>query len=635
MMALLSPLKRIILQVGLLLCCYFLSRCVFTLINIGRFGGLSLAEFLRLCFYALRFDISTIVTLNAVYFALLLLPLPVWKMPVYERITQWLFIVINSIAFAFEISDWAYFPFTLKRATNDVLDMIGRQGDFLNHLPHFLIDYWYAPLGFILLIILFTVANNRIRGRAPLTGPSRMTWGIGIGKTFLLAFVIGLCVLGMRGGLQLIPLGNGNALTVTDNKYVPIVLNTPFSVMHSYSGKLEEVHYFPEADLKKYFDPIKHYGDKPFQKKNVVLIILESFSKEYTGLGGRQSFTPFLDSLMQYSYVCRNAFANSLTSAEGIPAVISGMPSLMEEPITTSSYGTDKLTSLPALLRDKGYQTAFYHGGTNGTMSFDVFTSNAGFSKYYGRKEYNNEADFDGSWGIWDEPFLQYFARGLNGMQQPFMASVFTLTSHDPFKVPEQYKDKLSKGTLPIQQCIAYTDMSLKKFFETASREPWFRNTLFVFTADHASPGSKDPYYSSLKMGSYAIPIMFYAPGDSTLRNGTDSVVQQIDILPTVLDYLGYDQKFFAFGSSMFRHAYPRYVVNEMSGSYLWYMNGYLYTTAGLSGKALYDFRKDSLCRNNILPQKMQEANEEIIPHFKAFIQLYRSSLIRNKLSAD
>src|SRR5690606_24672345 len=113
---------------------------------------------------------------------------------------------------------------------------------------------------------------------------------------------------------------------------------------------------------------------KPFQDKNVVFIILESFSKEYTGLGGRTSYTPFLDSLMQHSFVCTNAYANALQSAKGIPAIISGVPSLMDEPITTSAYGTNKLTSLPALLRNKGYQTAFYHGGTNGTMGFDIYT---------------------------------------------------------------------------------------------------------------------------------------------------------------------------------------------------------------------------------------------------------------------
>ncbi|HRO42919.1 MAG TPA: sulfatase-like hydrolase/transferase [Flavipsychrobacter sp.] len=556
-------------------------------------------------------------------------------MPRWQKFTPWLFIAINAIAFSFEISDWAYFPFTAKRATNDVLDMITRKSDFIALLPHFITTYWYAPLGIFLLVFLLYKANKWIQKKTPIDSnvSDVPKWMIAAGQTIMLILASGLCVIGMRGGLQLIPIGNGNALQVTDNKFVAIVLNTPFSIMHSYSGKVEEVHFFSEEELKKYFNPVKNYAGKSFQKKNVVVIILESFSKEYTGLGGRKSFTPFLDSLMPHSFVFRNAYANALHSAEGIPAILSGIPSLMNEPFTTSSYGTNKLTSLPQLLKDKGYKTAFYHGGTNGTMSFDIYASNAGFDKYHGRKEYNNEADYDGHWGIWDEPFLQYCARSINSLPQPFMTSVFTLTSHDPFEVPQQYKGTLPTGALPVQQTIAYTDQSLRKFFQTASKQSWFENTLFVITSDHTAPSSKDPYYSSLNMGVYAIPIIFYAPGDTTLKGSTDTVFQHIDILPTVLDYLGYDQPFFSFGNSAFRSAYPRFVINELSGKYQWYMNDYFLTANELKPAALYHFKTDSLCRNNILQEKNEMASQELIPYFKAFIQLYRASVIRNKLS--
>jgi phosphoglycerol transferase MdoB-like AlkP superfamily enzyme len=637
MKVILSPLRRLLFQFLLLLLLYFICRVVFTRINIEKFSGLSLQEYLRLAFYAIRYDISAIVSINVLYAFLLLLPFELNRHRWWETFTQWLFILTNAFAFAFEISDWAYFPFALKRSTIDVFDMIGRKGDFLNLLPHFLVDYWYAPVGFALLILLLYTLNKWICRKAPLLPSTqyRFNWQIAFGRLLVLTLTMGLFVIGLRGGLQLVPIGNGNALQVADNKYVPIVLNTPFSIMHSYSGKMEEVHFYPEEQLTKYFNPVKQYKGRSFNNKNIVFIILESFSKQFTGLGGRKSYTPFLDSLLPYSYVFSNAYANSLHSAEGIPAIISGVPSLMEEPITTSAYSTHKLTSLPSLLRDKGYSTAFYHGGTNGTMGFDIYAANAGFSKYYGRSEYNNEADYDGNWGIWDEPFLQYFAKGLSTMKQPFMASVFTLTSHDPFKIPEQYRDVLPKGNLKVQQSIAYTDLSLRRFFASIKKEPWFTNTLFVFVADHCSPMSTDKYYSSPNMGMYAIPVIFYAPGDSTMIGSNREVFQHMDILPTVLDYLGYKNPFFSFGNSGFSPAAPRFVINELSGRYQWYMNGYLLTANDTIPRALYHFQSDSMCRHNILPQQRAKAEREIIPYFKAFVQLYRSSVIRNRLSVD
>lgn len=634
MKLILAPLKRIFLQILLLLLCYFLCRAAFTLSNLNYFSGLTVGKFLELSFYGLRFDLSTIVIINGLYFFLLLFPFPIWKLPVYTRILQFWFILSNALALAFEVSDWAYFPFTQKRATNDVLDMIGRKSDFLNLLPHFIKDYWYAPLGFVILILFLSFANRWICKKTPLNMPAGWSWKVLALKTFSLILCMGISLIAMRGGFQLIPIGNGNALKVTENKFVPVVLNTPFSISHSYSGQLEEVRFYPQEQALQYINPEKKYFSEHFKNKNVVVLILESFSREYTGLGGRKSFTPFLDSLMKQSLVFTNAFANGLTSAAGIPAILSGIPSLLDEPFTTSAYGTNKLTSIPQLLKDKGYQTAFYHGGTNGTMSFDIYASNAGFEQYFGRKEYNNEADFDGNWGIWDEPFLQYFARGLGKMKQPFMASVFTLSSHDPFKIPRAYQGILPEGPLPVQQSIAYTDLALRKFFQTASQQPWFENTVFVLTADHCSPISKDSFYSSA-MGRYTIPIIFFAPGDSTLRGSNEILTQQIDILPSLMNYLGYEQHFYALGNSAFSNDQPRFVINQLSGNYQWLMNGFLLSSNEFEPAALYEFTKDSLCRKNILFEKRPFAEERIIPWFKAFIQVYRSGLINNRLYTD
>lgn len=636
MRPILPPLRRILLQILLLLGCYFLSRCVFTVVNRHHFEGLGISDFLKLAFYGLRYDISGILVVNALYVLMLLLPVPLWKMPRWERFTQWLFIAINAFALLFEVSDWAYYPYNFKRSTADVLNMVSRKGDFWSLLPGFLVDYWYVPLGWMLLVLLLVKMNNRIRKATPLTSSPDMSmhWIIGMWQFVRLVLVAGLMVIGIRGGTQYIPVGIRNAVQVTESKYAPIVLNTPFSIVNTFANdKLPDVHYLPDTELEKYFNPVKQYTGKPFSRKNVVLIILESFSKEFTGIGGRQSYTPFLDSLMQVSYTCTQAYANGLHSAEGIPAVVSGLPSLMDEPITTSVYGANRITALPGLLKQEGYQSAFYHGGTNGTMSFDVYCAAAGFDKYFGRSEYSNEKDYDGNWGIWDEPFLQYFAQGVSRMKEPFVATVFTLSSHPPYNVPDAYKNVLPKGTLPIHQCIAYSDQALRKFFAAAAAKPWYRNTVFVITPDHCSPMSGEKYYQG-NMGQYAIPVIFFAPGDTALRGHQDSVVQQLDIMPSVLDYLGYNKKFFAWGNSVFRNGSPHFVINSISDTYQLLMSGYLLQTTDVTPRGLYAFPQDSSCAFNLV-KKEPAATQRQLQYLEAFIQAYRNALNRNRLVAD
>ncbi|MBS1687985.1 MAG: LTA synthase family protein, partial [Bacteroidetes bacterium] len=347
-------------------------------------------------------------------------------------------------------------------------------------------------------------------------------------------------------------------------------------------------------------------------------------------LGPGNSYMPFLDSLMGQSYVCTQAYANALHSAEGIPAVVAGLPSLMDEPISTSIYSTEHITSLPNVLKMKGYSSAFYHGGTNGTMSFDVFCADAGFDKYFGRTEYHNEDDYDGNWGIWDEPFLQYFADGIGKMQPPFFATVFTLSSHPPYKLPAQYEQVIPADSFPMHRSIAYTDMALRRFFEKAAHEPWYSNTLFVITADHCSPVAANKYYEN-NMGKYSIPIIYYAPGDTMLRGYNNELTQQIDILPSVLNYLGYSDPFFAFGNSVFNKEAKRFTINYISGSYQMVRENYLLQSVYTQPKALYAFPLDSLCKDNLIDTKKEETRQDL-DYLKAFIQVYHSSVIHNQL---
>ena len=143
---------------------------------------------------------------------------------------------------------------------------------------------------------------------------------------------------------------------------------------------------------------------------------------------------------------------------------------MMEESYLTSTYGENKLSSIASSLVSKGYSSAFFHGGYNGTMNFDNYTKKVGYRHYYGKNQYNDDRDYDGNWGIYDEPFLQYTVKQLDTISKPFVATVFTLSSHHPYKIPEQHKGSFPKGTMIVHETVGYTDYALKRFFESASK---------------------------------------------------------------------------------------------------------------------------------------------------------------------
>ncbi|MEI7982744.1 MAG: sulfatase-like hydrolase/transferase, partial [Bacteroidota bacterium] len=250
---------------------------------------------------------------------------------------------------------------------------------------------------------------------------------------------------------------------------------------------------------------------------------------------------------------------------------------------------------------------------------------------YYGRSEYSNEKDYDGKWGIRDEEFFQYTAKTINGFRQPFAAAFFSLSSHHPYHVPAKYVNIFRTGKLPIQQSVMYADYSLGEFFHAARHMPWYKNTLFVITADHTSEGYY-PYYQS-DVGQYAIPLLFYKPG-SDLQGKSPLIAQQTDIMPTVLNYLGYEKNYLAFGTDLFDSTGIHFSIHYISGLYGLMMDGKYLEFDGSKATSLYDLKRDPLQQTN-LTGIMKGEREKLTTFIKAFIQQYNNRVVENRLTTD
>lgn len=611
-------------QIVFLFLLYLVCRILFYWFNHSYFQAISFSEWCNILVYGLRFDAFSIAATNALYILLCTLPFQFYYSNGYKKVTSAIFITTNAIAIALNFIDFAYFPFNQKRTTYDVSHFIfGGQTEFVKLIPHFLIAYWYLIILYSFCIWLLIKIHLRIRH----SEKSEFV-PIHVKKIILYLLVFlgleGLTLLAVRGGLQKIPIVLMDAANYTKPEYIPIIINTPFSVLKSADlTELKPLHLFTDQELKKYYTPIHSADTGNFNSDNVCVIILESFSKEFTGISQRKSYTPFLDSLMSKATVYNNAISNGKTSINGIPSIIASIPCFLENQYLNSMYSNNTLQTLPNLLKTKGYTSVFFHGGTNGTMNFNSFSQLAGYDDYYGRSEYQNDEDYDGQWGIWDEPFLKRTVTAMSSLKQPFFASIFTLSSHNPYKVPGKYKGKFPKGPYQITEAIGYTDYALKQFFHDASRQTWFDQTLFIITADHTGT-SEDPFYANI-VGQYSIPIILYKKNMPPCV--VEQTVQQIDILPTVLDYLNYDKPYYAFGKSMLSTSQQPAIFYQSPYFYC-VQDSFLYVLANYEFTEAYNFKKDSLLTTNRINH---HKNKELLNFCKAYIQTYTNDVIKNK----
>lgn len=620
----------------ILLFLYTLCRIGFYLFNQDLFQNITLPKYLYILWGGLKFDVSALIYINVIYILLHVIPFPFRYNEGFQKFCKWWFLVTNSIGIIANLADFVYYKFTLKRTTATVFGQFSHEQNKFKLFVDFLKDYWYL----LILLAVFIWIFNKLYQLVKVKKTVRFTWPVYVLHTALLLMIALMCITGVRGGwgfgTRPITLSNAGEYVDTPDQ-MSLVLNTPFAIFRTLkASKLKPVNYFDEKTLNAIYNPIHQPADTAaFNKLNVVFLIIESLGKEHVGslnkdlMGGKyRGYTPFLDSLVGESFTFTHTFANGRKSIDALPSVITGIPSI-NEPFVLSIYSGNKTTSIAKLLGDEGYETAFFHGAPNGSMGFSSYTHLAGIKKYFGQNEYQKKGDSDGTWGIWDDPYMQYMANTMNTLKQPFFASFFSLSSHHPFRLPDEYQGKFPKGPLPVQEPLGYTDMALRNFFKTASTMPWYKNTLFVLCADHATVSYLPEYQNT--PGYFSIPILFYRPG-GTLKGKTDKLVQQMDIMPTVLNYLHYNKPYFSMGFDAFDKKTDNFVVNNNDGSFNFYMGDYYLVNDGKENLALYNLKTDRLVQHNLLKTEPLIA-EKLEKNLKAFRQQYNNRMIENKLT--
>lgn len=642
--SLLCPLAITLCNLLIAYVVYFLARLIYFFENYSYFSqNLSFPHVLEMLRGGLVFDTSAILVTNIPYIVLMLFPIHYKESAIYQKLCRAVFLIINGLALAINLCDAVYFRFTMRRTTTTVFSEFANEenlgGVFLKE-----------TVNHIYLLVLFVVMVWAMYRLYRMTGlkHKELTWWHYDLATFLsLAALAPFVVAGIRGGFATAvrPITISNANQYVDRPTdAALVLNTPFSLYRTIGKAVFVVpeYYQNEAAMASVFTPIHVPNDSvPMTKKNVVVLIVESFGREYIGaLNGTlensryRGYTPCVDSLIAKSITFSHSYCNGRKSIDGMPSILSSIPCFVE-PFFLTPASMNHVSGIASLLAGEGYQTAFFHGAQRGSMGFQAFARSTGFQEYYGREDYDEDkrfggdADFDGMWAIWDEPFLQYYAAKMSEMKEPFMTAVFTASSHHPYVIPEKYKDVYPEEGLTIHKCIRYTDMAIGRFFQEASRQPWFKNTIFVLTSDHTNQSDHMEYQTDL--GGFCSPIIIYEPGVTDQQpEMQQKIAQQIDILPTLMGRLHYPKPYFAFGIDVLNTpAEQTWAVNYMNGFYQYVKHGHVIQFDGQKTTAVYALT-DSLMQNNLVNQLPEQPQME--REVKAIVQQYMERMTQDRL---
>ena len=593
----------------------------------------------------LVFDTSAILITNSVYIVLMLLPLH-WKekWAWWQKMCKVLFVTVNTVALALCLADAAYFPFTMRRTTTTVFNEFQNESNIWSIIATETLNHWY----FVVLTVIVAYALWRLYRNG---GHHKVLWWqYDLEMLISLAIIVPLAVAGIRGGFTTAvrPITISNASQYVDRPIdAALVLNTPFAIYRTIGKDVFTVpQYFDsEEEMAAVYSPEHQNTKTPKHQntKNVVVLIIESFGREYIGAlnkglenGNYKGYTPCVDSIIGLSTTFQWSYCNGRKSIDGMPSILSAIP-MFVEPFFLTPASMNEVSGIAGLLAKQGYETAFFHGAQRGSMGFQAFARKTGFQQYYGREDFEDDPrfgghdDFDGLWAIWDEPFLQYYCAKMTEMQQPFMTAVFTASSHHPYKVPEKYADRFPEEGIEIHKCIRYTDMALGRFFQEAARQPWFQNTIFMLTSDHTN--QSDHAYYQTDLGGFCSPIIIYEPSDTTRTKGEiqPKIAQQTDILPTVMGLTDCEEPFVAFGIDLLNtKPEDTWAVNYLNGTYQYVKYGHVLQFDGTKTRAVYAL-SDSLMQTNLVGQMPQQQQMEL--ELKAIIQQYMTRMINDKLT--
>ena len=556
----LTPLRKSLWYFGLTLVLFSLFRVALFVVYRDYFGQLSADQLAAAFLHGVRFDAVVIAIFFLIPLLLLNLPLRfaasrAWQLPLAAIL--WAMAVVMGVVLA---ADVVYFGYVNRHIASELL-VIGHDLGAMFH-------------------IAFTSYTGAVAAYAALClGLGWLWWRVAARETVALRagrgaiqFVVLFLVLVLTGrGWTLYgkPVNVVHAFTSGNTAAGNLTLNGLFSgVMASDATRVVNHRFFDPAEARRIvaqtfpvtdgeYPFLRHYAPKPMPTHpNLVFVLLESWSFHYIdGLaGGHFGVTPNFDALVKQGLAFTRAYSAGQRSIEGVQATLTGIPLLIGSPYLGKGLELANISRLGDIAQRHGYRTIFVQSSRRGSFRMDAIARAAGFQEYYGMEDVPRVLDYPDAASSdfgWDYDTFLFTAGKLAQEPRPFLAYVYTGTTHEPFtRLPARFEQR-PPGELTedgFLNALNYADWSLGEFMKKAEQADWFKNTIFIFVADH--PIGKFGMANTLDR--FHIPILIYAPGRIKPAL-SDVVASQHDLFPTVVDLLGFEDPFSALGDSLLR----------------------------------------------------------------------------------
>lgn len=550
-------LKALLNQLIFWLLFFNITRLIFILyyLKIILVEKISFLETLGVFWHSLKLDLATTCYILVFPFLLLVIQ-SIWSpkwMNLINKVYTGFVIGVYSLSAAGEMGIYAEWK---TKLTYKVIKYLSHPSEIFNSAETG--TFFFLVFLFLFMFVGGVYAYNRYF-HVHLEHERRNLW-------FTLGFFLltpGVLVIGLRGGLQQIPINQSESYYSDHNILNIAAVNNAFNLYISIFENLQNFDHDPyvfmdqaTADriMKKIYETQGDSTQRMFKtsRPNIVLLILESWSADLIAdLGGEPGITPEFDKLEKNGILFDQVYAAGSRSEQGMASVFGGFPG---HPVSSITVQPDKFVKLPSLVKDlkkEGYSSAFYFGGQL------IYGNIKGYIIFNGFDKIMEGYDFPeslprGKLGIHDEFTLDYMVNEAGKLKQPFFSALFTVSTHSPWDQPFEKPLKWGDNEREYINAAFYTDHCLGEFFAKAKTKPWYANTLFIIVADHSHNSYRNWHPQSKEY--HKIPLLFYGEPVRDEFKGTiwHKLGNQHDLPATLLRQLGLSAKEFRFSKDLF-----------------------------------------------------------------------------------